>query len=262
MRRWSERFGYIRRLRDFPIETARSSAALLEANRRFYDSLWSGARLVMPDRFNTWPLVQSLFTGGTRALEVGPGLRPRLPLETTRFVDISVPALAKLHERGAEVVLGRITSLPFAASKFDLTCALDVVEHVDDDDRALAELSRVTHPGGIVLVSTPLHPSRWTAFDEFVGHQRRYEPSALLAKLARSELMVERSAVFGMAPRSTHLTELGLWWLTHHRERALWWYNRLFMPIALRLQLELQLCPGMIAADTADEVLLVCRRGP
>jgi SAM-dependent methyltransferase len=249
-------------MRDFPIETARGTAALLDVNRRFYDSLWSGARLVMPHRFNTWPLVEALLTGGPRALEVAPGLRPRLPLETTCFVDISVPALAKLHERGAEVVLGRITSLPFGAAEFDLVCALDVVEHVDDDDAALAELSRVTRPDGIVLVSIPLHPSRWTVFDEFVGHRRRYEPSALLAKLARSKLTVERSAVFGMQPRSTRLTELGLWWLAHHRERALWWYNRLFMPIALRFQRELRLCPGMIAADAVDEVLLVCRRGP
>jgi len=249
-------------MRDLPIDTALGSAALLDVNRRFYDSLWSGARLVMPHRFNTWPLVESLFIGGTRALEVAPGLRPRLPLESTRFVDISRPALAKLHERGAEVVLGRITSLPFAGSEFDLVCALDVIEHVDDDERALAELSRVTRPAGIILVSIPLHPSSWTAFDELVGHRRRYEPSALLEKLARFELAVERSAVFGMKPRSTRLTELGLWWLTHHREGALWWYNRLFMPIALRLQHELRLHPGMIATADVDEVLLVCRRAP
>ncbi len=248
-------------MRDLSTETVNSSAALLDANRRFYDSLWSGARLVLPHRFNTWPLVESLFTARTRALEVAPGLRPRLPLESTRFVDISAPALEKLHERGAEVVLGRITSLPFAAAKFDLVCALDVVEHVDDDDRALAELSRVTRAGGIVLVSLPLHPARWTAFDEFVGHRRRYEPSDLLAKLARFALTIERSAVFGMKPESARLTELGLWWLTHHRERALWWYNRFFMPIALKLQRKLQLGPGMIATDEVDEVLLVCRRG-
>lgn len=248
-------------MRDFPIETARGKGALLDANRRFYDSLWTGARLVMPQRFNTWPLIESLVAGHARALEVAPGLRPRLPLETTRFVDISAPALAKLREHGAEVALGRITSLPFADAEFDLVCALDVVEHVDDDDDALAELARVARPGGIVLISIPLHPSRWSPFDEFVGHRRRYEPSALLAKLARSALSVERSAVFGMQPRSSRLSELGLWWLAHHRERALWWYNRLFMPIGLRLQKELRLSPGMIATEAVDEVLLVCRRG-
>jgi SAM-dependent methyltransferase len=234
--------------------------ALHDVNRRFYDSLWAGARLVMPHRFNTWPLVESLLTGRTRALEVAPGLRPRLPLESACFIDISAPALAKLRERGAEVALGRITSLPFGSARFDLVCALDVVEHVDDDDGALIELSRVTRPGGIALISIPLHPSRWSSFDEFVGHKRRYDPSTFIAKLARCELAVESSAIYGMQPRSNRLSELGLWWLTHNRERALWWYNRLFMPIALRVQRELRLHPGLIATDEVDEVLLVCRR--
>jgi hypothetical protein len=78
---------------------------LLDANRRFYDSLWSAARLVEPEQFNTWPLVRSLLADCGRRLEVAPGLRPRLPIEGTQFVDISAPALMKLRERGAQVVL-------------------------------------------------------------------------------------------------------------------------------------------------------------
>ena len=38
----------------------RSDAELHEANRQFYDPLWTDARLVEPERFNTWPLVRSL----------------------------------------------------------------------------------------------------------------------------------------------------------------------------------------------------------
>lgn len=239
---------------------ARNDVALLDANRRFYDSLWSGARLVEPERFNTWPLVRSLLLEYGRRLEVAPGLRPRLPIEGTQFVDISAPALMKLKQRGAQVVLSQIASLPFADAVFDLVCALDIIEHVDDDDGALSELSRVTRPGGLVLISTPLHPLLWTAFDDFVGHRRRYEPSRLMAKLSQHKLAVERSAVFGMQPRSSYVTDMGMWWLTHHRERALWWFNNLFMPLALRFQKQLQLAPGMIATDAVDEILLLCRR--
>jgi SAM-dependent methyltransferase len=233
---------------------------LLESNRRFYDLLWSGAQLVEPERFNTWPLVQSLLSEYGRRLEVAPGLRPRLPIEGTHFVDISAPALTKLRERGAQVILSQISSLPFAAGAFDLVCALDIVEHVDDDEGALKELSRVTKPGGTLVMSAPLHPSLWTAFDDFVGHKRRYEASSLIAKLARHQFVVERSAVFGMQPRSSHITDIGMWWLKHRRERALWWYNKLIMPLGLRFQKELQLASGMIATDAVDEILLVCRR--
>jgi SAM-dependent methyltransferase len=239
---------------------SRSATELLDANRQYYDSLWSGARLVDPQRFNTWPLVQSLVLEGGRRLEIAPGLRPRLPLEDTQFVDISEPALAKLHERGASVVLSQVTSLPFAGGAFDLVCALDIVEHVDDDDGALSEISRVAKPGAVLLLSVPLHPERWTAFDDFVGHRRRYEPERLAEKLTEHRLTVERSAVFGMQPRSSKLLDMGMWWLTHQRERALWWYNRAFMPLGLHLQKRLDFVAGMIGTDDVDEILLVCRK--
>jgi SAM-dependent methyltransferase len=239
---------------------ARGDRELLDINRRFYDLLWSGARLVEPQRFNTWPLVNSVLPRSQRQLEIAPGLRPRLPIETTRFVDISMPALAMLRARGASVMLGLVSSLPFAAATFDLVCTLDIVEHVDDDDAALSEIARVAAPGAVLLLSAPLHPSRWTPFDDFVGHRRRYEPQDLLAKLARHGLSVERSGVYGMQPRSSKLLDLGMWWLTHHRERAMWWYNRALMPLGVRFQKKITLAPGMIDAAAVDEVLLVCRK--
>jgi SAM-dependent methyltransferase len=233
---------------------------LLERNRRFYDMLWSGARLVEPRRFNTWPLVQSLLPTAAQRLEVAPGLRPRLPIEGTQFLDISAPAVAKLRGRGAQVVLGKVTSLPFADSSFDLVCAFDIIEHVEDDDGALSEIQRTVKPGRTILLSAPLHPAFWTSFDELVGHKRRYDPEGLLAKLARHHLVVERSAVYGMQPRSSLLVDLGMWWLLRDRERAMWWYNLAIMRFGLLLQKRLRLESGMISTDGVDEVLLVCRK--
>ena len=63
-----------------------------------------------------------------------------------------------------------------------------------------------------------------------------------------------------MRPRSSRLANLGMWWLTHHRERAMWWYNRVGMPLAVRWQKKLFLAPGMVATEQIDEVLLVCRK--
>ena len=239
---------------------AGSEQELLDRNRSFYDLMWSGARLVEPQRFNTWPLVRALLPTAVQRLEVAPGLRPRLPIEGTRFLDISAPAVAKLRARGADVVLGKVTSLPFAGSSFDLVCALDIIEHVNDDDGALSEVSRIAKPGATLLISVPLHPALWTSFDDFVGHKRRYDPPQLLAKLARHHLKVERSAVFGMQPRSSRLVDLGMWWLLHDPKRAMWWYNSVIMQLGLLLQKRLRLESGMIATDGVDEVLLVCRK--
>jgi SAM-dependent methyltransferase len=238
----------------------RNDAELLVANRQFYDPLWTDARLVDPERFNTWPLVCKLVAAASHRLEVAPGLRPRLPIDGTRFVDFSMPAVAKLHARGANAVQGTVSALPFADGTFDLACAFDIIEHVDDDHGALSELSRVTSPGAALLLSVPLHPSWWTPFDDFVGHRRRYEPQQLLTKLAQHGFYVEMSAVYGMKPKSSRLVDVGMWFLVHRRERAMWWYNRVFMPLGARFQKKLALRPGMIDVENVGEVLLVCRK--
>ncbi|GAB4201397.1 MAG: class I SAM-dependent methyltransferase [Roseiflexaceae bacterium] len=51
------------------------------------------------------------------------------------------------------VVNGAGESLPFADGSFDLVICWDVVEHVQDPERLLAELARVLRPGGRVLLT-------------------------------------------------------------------------------------------------------------
>jgi SAM-dependent methyltransferase len=237
-----------------------SEAELKRTNQVFYDSLWSGARLVDPSRFNTWPMVRELAAMLPRRLEIAPGLRPRLPLEGTCYVDISHAALHALHARGAGAMRASISALPCPEHSFDLICALDILEHVKDDEAALRELSRVAATGSRLLLSVPLHESAWTPFDEFVGHYRRYEPAQIVDRLAAHGWVIEQSAVYGMQPTSSTLLNLGQWYLSHQRERAMWWYNRVIMPLGLRLQKPLRWVPGLPASEGVDEVLLLCRR--
>ena len=238
----------------------RTNAELLDINQKFYNTLWGDALLVEPERFNTWPLVSSLMEMYPRRLEVAPGLRPRLPIQGTQFVDISTSALHKLKMRGALTEESSISKLSFPDASFDLLCALDIIEHVDDDEGALAELSRVAAPGAVLLMSTPLHPGWWTPFDDFVGHRRRYKPEELMALLARHGFTVSQSAVFGMKPKSSRLVDIGMWFLQHRHKRAMWWYNRV-LPFTVRFQKPLQLLPGLIPTDDIAEVFLVCKRG-
>jgi SAM-dependent methyltransferase len=230
------------------------------ANRRFYDALWSAAYLVPPHRFNTWPELSTLAATATARLEVGPGLRPRLPVSGTHFVDVSEPALARLREGGGLATLSDITALPFRDRSFDLVCAFDIVEHVEDDRRVFAELSRVARPGASVLLSVPLHQVQWTAFDALVGHVRRYEPDDLLALLREHDLAVDRTAVFGMEPRSRWLLDFAVWGLTKRRVQALRWYNAVFLPLGLLMQRRLEWGTGLIDVRGIGELLLACRR--
>jgi len=228
-------------------------------NQAFYDSLWSGVKLIDPARFNTWPLVQSLIEISPARLEVGPGMRPRLPIKDTCFVDISEPALQQLAALGGKTNTAPVSALPYGDNSFNLVCALDIVEHVEDDIAALNELTRVAKPGATLLLSTPLHPSYWTPFDDVVGHYRRYEPAQLKQLLEERQLTVEHSAGYGMKPKSSWLVNFGMHHLEKNPKRALWWYNHVFMPMGLRFQKPLQLQDGLVNTDEIGEVFMVCK---
>lgn len=234
--------------------------AIADVNRDFYDGLWSASHVILPQRFNTWPLLSALAASAPARLEIGPGLRPRLPILGTSFVDISRPALSRLKACSGLAMLGEITALPFPDCSFDLVCAFDIVEHIEDDRQAFRELGRVAKNNATVIFSVPLHPARWSAFDALVGHVRRYDPDDLLAILGEHAFILEQSAAFGMQPRSGWLLDFAVWGLTHRRVQAMRWYNGLFLPLGLFLQKRLAWVSGLLDVANVDEILLVCRR--
>ena len=241
-------------------DTPDATRSAVDANRRFYDALWSASYLVPPQRFNTWPLLSSLAAAAPARLEIGPGLRPRLPIAGTCFLDVSRPALSHLKARGGLATLGEITALPFPDRSFDLLCAFDIIEHVEDDTQIFRELTRVAKDDATIIFSVPLHPARWSAFDVLVGHVRRYDPEELLAILEERRLVLEQSAVFGMEPRSRWLLDFAVWGLTHRPAQAMRWYNRVALPLGLFLQKPLAWSPALIDVAQVHEIVLVCRR--
>lgn len=236
-----------------------NNLSLLQKNRQVYDKLWDGAWLLEAHHYNTWPLVNNLLKTHQRLLEVAPGLRPRLPINNTHFVDISFAALSHLKQKGGNTSIASICNLPFDDHSFDLICALDIIEHVEDDESALAELSRVARTNTTLLLSTPLHQKWWAPFDDFVGHYRRYEPSRLLELLKKNGFEIQKSAVFGMKPKSSRLTDIGMWFLKNDSQRAMWWYNRVF-PYVARRQKPLTLIEGLPNMNDIDEIFLVCKK--
>jgi ubiquinone/menaquinone biosynthesis C-methylase UbiE len=67
-------------------------------------------------------------------------------------VDISEGMVRVAKQRGLSVVLGSATDLPFADETFDLVCSFKVLAHVPDIGRALREITRVTKPGGQMVL--------------------------------------------------------------------------------------------------------------
>ena len=112
-------------------------------------------------------------------LEPDAGLYQRLG-EGLRVAPLASPGRA---------VLGTMGSLS-AAEQFDTILYIDVLEHIQDDRRELAESADHLRPGGHVVVLAPAHQKLFSPFDEAIGHFRRYSRRSLLAVASRSLQLV------------------------------------------------------------------------
>ncbi|MGQ0799360.1 MAG: methyltransferase domain-containing protein [Pseudomarimonas sp.] len=90
---------------------------------------------------------------------------------------------------------------------FDLLCALDVLEHIEEDGKALDEWLTYLKPGGLLCLTVPAHRSRWSAGDEWAGHYRRYDRVDLLSLFNSRQLSILHFECYGFP-----LANLTEWW--------------------------------------------------
>ncbi|MNU92460.1 trans-aconitate 2-methyltransferase [compost metagenome] len=77
------------------------------------------------------------------------------------------------------------------AARFDVIGAFDVIEHINEDEQVLANLSRALHKDGHLLLTVPQHRWLWSAADERACHVRRYTRRELVDKVGRAGLEVQ-----------------------------------------------------------------------
>jgi SAM-dependent methyltransferase len=113
----------------------------------------------------------------------------------------------------ALAVRGDAYALPFADDSFDRIIAAEVLEHLPEDTRAIAELQRVLRPGGLIAVTVPRwFPERvcWALSDDYHevegGHVRIYQRRVLLERLRRASLRP-------YASHHAHALHSPYWWL-------------------------------------------------
>ncbi len=118
-------------------------------------------------------------------------------------------------ERVTGVLRGDATRLPFADDSFDVVITSEVLEHIQDDVAAIAEMVRVLRPGGVFAATVPSwlpETVNWMLSDEYHapksegGHVRIYAAAELAAKL--------RSAGLELTARHrAHALHSPYWWL-------------------------------------------------
>ena len=75
----------------------------------------------------------------------------------------------------------------------DLVYTLNVLEHIEDDLQALADIRRVLRHGGRLFVYVPAFQCLYSSMDQRVGHVRRYRKAELVEKLRQAGYRVSRA---------------------------------------------------------------------
>jgi SAM-dependent methyltransferase len=105
-------------------------------------------------------------------------------------------ARSRVEPRGGRVINSTHDEIP-TGSTFDMVCAFEVLEHIEDDRSALASWVPFIRPGGQFVVSVPAFAERFGPMDTHVGHFRRYSPAVLRSLLTDAGLTVDDIRVYG-----------------------------------------------------------------
>lgn len=136
---------------------------------------------------------------GARVLDAGCGTGRNLAeyacLGSAVGVDASEVALATGSSPHATAAAS-VEALPFRSGSFELVCATDVIEHLNDDVTALVGMRRVAKPLGRLLLTVPAYQALWSDSDVQLHHRRRYTARRLRRAVNEAGWRVERTTYF------------------------------------------------------------------
>jgi SAM-dependent methyltransferase len=152
-----------------------------------------------------WALAR-YFPGAGRLLEVGCGTgfvlsgiaaaRPALELTGSEIAAQGLDYAAR-RVPDARLIQMDARRIPFR-DEFDVCCAFDVIEHIEDDRAVLCALRQAAAPGAGLLLTVPQHPALWSEYDVHARHVRRYRAADLRDKVKEAGFEIVRMTSFVM----------------------------------------------------------------
>lgn len=143
-------------------------------------------------------------------------LRTAHPAATLVGIDLIAGGLRKAHRLvpSARLLQADACELPLEDESVDAVLSANLLEHIHDDRRALAEAARILRPGATCAFVVPAGPSTYDYYDKYLGHERRYVRGELAAKVREAGLRVTRDS---------HIASLLYppFWLVKQRNRRL-----------------------------------------
>mgnify|MGYP001560427857 CR=1 FL=1 len=100
------------------------------------------------------------------------------------------------EKTGIEAIHGSLTELPFESNSYDLVCAFDVIEHIEEDSLAVEEIHRVLAPAGQYFITVPAFQFLWSNHDVVNHHFRRYTKTGINSLFEKLEFDTTYSSYF------------------------------------------------------------------
>jgi len=122
---------------------------------------------------------------------------------TVKGIDYSEDAIALCHYRLKDLleskkILFTNEKIDQISETFDLIIMMEVLEHIEDDAKALEKIHELLNPGGHLIISVPAHKKNFGPSDEHVGHYRRYDKKEFIQLLQSYNLTVLKLWSYGV----------------------------------------------------------------
>ena len=163
------------------------------------------------DRYNHWIFEHISHALGRRVLEVGSGTGNITQFLCANGREVTATDVVASYRNELERLFGDNPNVrvrrfdltakapdPFIAEPFDSIVCLNVLEHIEDDLFALAQMRDSLAAGGKLALLVPAHRVLYGAFDRAVGHFRRYEKPELADKLKKTGFAVREMKFFSL----------------------------------------------------------------
>jgi len=132
---------------------------------------------------------------GARVLDHGAGAGTfAIPINQGELSVLCMEPDEQLRQALVAAGLDAVASLEDVPdSSVDYVYTLNVLEHIQDDQDAIANLFRCLKPGGRLLVYVPAFQLLYSSMDDHVGHFRRYRRGTLVTSLRQAGFEVDRA---------------------------------------------------------------------
>jgi len=123
------------------------------------------------------------------------------------FLDIAeLPLKQYKYKITGHPICSDLKKLPFRNESFDFVSALDVLEHIKDDQIAVSEMSRILKNAGIAVITVPHRMKYYTNQDRIIGHYRRYEVDELVNLFRKFNLIhLKTFGIYGQLMRISYI---------------------------------------------------------